>query len=129
MKYLQYHGKTGFILPRTEGKNARHYSRYRLVKYEIFTRGEVERLLEKGYEFPASHFEEIVLSQFTDEIYQNLSTVIQTPGRDYSVGRSIRFPSAEYRLKGYAMKAYEMGLYMNESYSEEQERSAFEKCQ
>lgn len=119
MKYLQYHGKTGFILPRTQGKNARHYSRYRLVKYEIFTRGEVERLREKGYTFPDSHFEEVQLSQFTDEIYQNLSTVIQTPGQDYQVARSVRFPSAEYRLKGYALKECEMGLYMDESYSAE----------
>lgn len=129
MKYLQYHGKTGFILPRTSGRNARHYSRYRLVKYEIFTRGEVERLLEKGYKFPDSHFEEIAVSQFTDAIYQNLTTVVQTTARDYNVGRSVRFPSAEYRLNGYALKEYEMGLYMNESYSDEQERSAFEKCQ
>lgn len=128
MKYLQYHGKTGFILPRAQGKNVRHYSRYRLVKYEIFTRGEVERLREKGYTFPDSHFEEIVLSQFTDEIYQNLPTVIHTPGQDYTVARSVCFPSAEYRLEGYDLEEYHKGLYMTESYAEEQERSAFEKC-
>ena len=128
MKYLQYHGKTGFILPRKPGRNSQHYSRYRLVKYEIFTRGEVQRLLEKGYQFPDSHFEEIAISQFKDEIYQNLSTIIHAPKQDFMVGRSVRFPSVEYRLNGYALKEYEMGLYMNESYSEEQERSAFEKC-
>ena len=129
MKYLQYHGKTGFILPRAQGKNARHYSRDRLVKYEIFTRGEIERLREKGYTFPDSHFKEIQLSQFTDEIYQNLPTTIHTPAQDYTVARCVRFPSAEYRLKGYDLEEYHKGLYMYESYAEEQERSTFEKCQ
>lgn len=128
MKYLQYTGKTGFILPRTTGRNAQHYARYRLVKHEIFTRGEVERLREKGYNFPDSHFEELQLSQFTDEVYQNLPTVIHTARQDYTVARSVRFPSTEYRLDGYDLEEYHKGLYMNESYSEEQERSAFEKC-
>lgn len=128
MKYLQYHGKTGLILPRNPGRNSQHYSRYRLVQHEIFTRGEVQRLLEKGYQFPDSHFEEIMISQFTDEIYQNISTVIHTPRQDYMVGRSVRFPSVEYRLEGCDLEEYEEGLYMNESYSEEQERRAFEKC-
>lgn len=110
MKCLQYMGKTGFILPRAQGRNARHYSRYRLVRHEIFTRGEVQRLLEKGYQFPDSHFEEIMISQFTDEIYQNISTVIHTPRQDYMVGRSVRFPSAEYRLAGKELEDYVDGL-------------------
>ena len=111
MKYLQYHGRTGYLLPRTEGRNAQHYSRYRLVKHEIFTRGEIQRLIEKGYDFPASQFDEITISQFTDEYFQNLSTIIHTPIRDYGVARSVRFPSPDYRLEGDRLEQYQKGLY------------------
>ena len=111
MKYLQYHGRTGYLLPRTEGRNAQHYSRYRLVKHEIFTRGEIQRLIEKGYDFPASQFDEITISQFTDEYFQNLSTIIHTPIRDYGVARSVRFPSPDYRLEGDSLEQYQKGLY------------------
>ena len=114
MKYLQYHGRTGYLLPRTEGKNARHYSRYRLVKHEIFTRGEIQRLIEKGYDFPASRFDEIAISQFTGEYFQNLPTIIHAPSQDYGVARSVRFPSPEYRLEGDELEQYHKGLYMNE---------------
>lgn len=114
MKYLQFHGRTGYLLPRTEGRNAQHYSRYRLVKYEIFTRGEIQRLIEKGYDFPASRFDEIAISQFTDEYFQNLSTIVHTPARDYGVVRSVRFPSPEHRLEGDDLEQYQKGLYLNE---------------
>lgn len=129
MKYLQYHGKTGFVLPRRPGKNAQHYSRYRLVKYEIFTRGEVERLLEKGYEFPNGYFKEIDRSQFRRAFIAQYETRIQNPHWDVWLVRKVRLPSAEYDMTVKDFEKYSSGLYMNESYSEEQERSAFEKCQ
>lgn len=129
MKYLQYHGRTGFILPRIPGRNAQHYSRYRLVKFEIFTRGEVERLREKGYQFPESYFKEIDHSQFRRPFLAQYETRIQNPHWDVWLVRKVRLPSAEYDMTVKEFEEYSSGLYMNESYSAEQERSAFEKCQ
>lgn len=128
MKYLQYQGRTGFILPRNPGRNSQHYSRYRLVKYEIFTRGEVQRMLEKGYKFPESYFKEIDNPQFRRPFIARYETTIANPHWNVWLVRKVRLPSPEYDLTVHEFEEYSKGLYMNESYSEEQERSAFEKC-